>query len=146
MKRFHTGTLKTVLLWAIVVVPLLLLLLWLLAIHSLFQDWSEQPYLYEDTSPSPRGDYTVSVWRSDGQWSFGPARAKVVASSGDMEEVYETKIADDGGTGWANVTWLDDTTAQVELDGSEQKPEVILVNFSGEKIDFHVLEASETVS
>lgn len=91
MKRSRLNTLKSILLWGIVAVPPLLLLLWLLVIHSLFQDWSERPYLYEDTFPSPGGGCTVVVWRSNGLWPFGHARAKVVASSGDAEEVYETE-------------------------------------------------------
>ena len=125
---------KKVLFWgalAVCALALLLFLLWLFAIHSLFQSWSERPYLYEENSISPDSKYSIAVWRSEGIWPFGPALAKVTASDGDMEGAYETEIFDDGGQGGVHIFWLDENTARVVLSGSEQTDETVTITFPG---------------
>ncbi len=105
-------------------------LVWYGAVSSLLHDMADTPYRYEDVSVSPEGTHTVTVWRSDGAWSFGPAAAKVVASSGGEEREYVTQIADDGGKGEAVICWLDSVTARVTLRGQEQRDELVIVDFA----------------
>lgn len=132
MKRLSSW--QNIILWLAIIVGALLVLLPIVALVG-FGVLTVRPYRYKDTSKSPEGDYTVSVWRSAGQWPFGSARAKVVARGGGERETYETEIADDGGSGGAVVHWLDDHTAQVVLFGSEQMEESVTVDFSGSGID-----------
>ncbi len=125
MKRVLTGV--GILLLALSV---LLPVLWYWSVSSLFHDMADTPYKYEEIFSSPGGAGVVTVWRSDAVWSFGPASAKVVATLGTVEAVYETKIDDDGGYGRADVCWLDDDTAQTTFSGQEQKDEIVTVVFS----------------
>lgn len=115
--------------WAMLIVALAGLI-WCWSVSSLFHDMADTPYKYEETFSSPGGAGVVTVWRSDAVWSFGPASAKVVATLGTAEEVYETEIGDDGGRGRVDVCWLDDDTAQITLSGQEQKDEIVTVAFS----------------
>lgn len=105
--------------------------LWYWAISGLFRDMADTPYKYKEDYPSPSGTYSITVWRSDAVWSFGSADAKIAAASGGEGKEYETQIRDDGGRGSVDVRWLDDDTAQVTLQGQEQRDEIVTVDFSG---------------
>lgn len=106
--------------------------LWDYSVSRWFHDMADTPYKYEEIFDSPGGTHRVTVWRSDAVWSFGPASVKVVASSGDKIEEYETKIGDDGGRGSVEVRWVDDDTARVTLSGKEQRDETVTAVFSPE--------------
>lgn len=96
---------------------------------TLMINW--QPLKYTEKLTS--GGYTVTVKHSDGQWPFGPAKAKVIAEGDGLgRKIYSTQIADDGGQGMVEMQWLDEDTARVILQGSEQRDEVITVDFGEE--------------
>lgn len=134
MKSCRKTALRVALVMLIVVllIPGLLLGLWYYSVSNWFQDMADTPYKYEEAFISPSGAYTVTVWRSDAVWSFGNARAKVIAASGNTEKEYETEIADDGGNGSVDVCWLDDMTARIILRGKQQADEIVTAVFSPE--------------
>lgn len=114
---------------AVGICALLLFGLWYWGISSLFHSWGDTPYKYEEIYTS--GVYSITVWRSDAVWSFGSANVKITAFSGEEAEEYETQISDDGGKGSVEVRWLDNDTAQVTLQGDEQRDEIVIVDFFG---------------
>lgn len=53
------------------------------------------------------------------------------ASWNGTKQVYETELSDDGGQGTIEIHWVDEQTARIALCGSEQKDEIIWVEFEG---------------
>lgn len=118
---------KTFVVVLVLVLMIPLLQLWLA--KSFFDDMSDTSYKYEKTSHSPTREYSVTVWQSQAVWSFGPSKVKVEANWSGAQQIYETELSDDGGQGTITIRWLNDCTAQVTLHGSEQKDEIILIEF-----------------
>ena len=98
------------------------------------------PLRYREESISPGGTYTVMVKHSDGAWPFGPVKVKVYAKENWLtQETYETEIWDDGGPGSIEISWLDETTAQILLRGDEQRDETVTITFSNGEIQITTL-------
>ncbi len=134
--------------WFIGAILLLALLFgfWVWAVDSLFADMADTTYKYEETFPSPDGAYTVTVWRSDAVWSFGPVSVRVVGTSAAGEESYETEIFSDGGQGGVTVSWPAEDKALVTLFGKEQRDEIITVTFNEDGVQLTALREEPPVT
>lgn len=100
--------------------------------------------LVKDNSPDRSNTIII---RDHGSFLFGPSEISIVAKKNTIFGLlslskYKTQIYNDGGKiseEWnIDITWLDENTATVMLDGDEQTPERINIKFSDDNVSINV--------